>query len=226
MPAGESRLLRLPRARDVATGSLALAEALDGTDVRRGALLGGTAFLRVEQPVDSADAIAWLRRYEALPRIHWSTRGGTQTLAGVGTAASAEGRGPSALRALTERTGGGEAAERMSMLGTMRFDPERAPDPEWAGFECARFILPLLELRSDGEGWTLAAHLRVEDCLQTGWYDAQRRIAVKVLLSGAAPLRRPPVAAPAGQATDVTSWAMGVGALLTGIDAGTFAKVV
>jgi len=226
MADGETRLRRLDRCADVMSGSAALAAALDEADTKRGAALDGTSFLRVEQPVEHGAPLAWLRGFAGLPRMFWSDREDTFELAGIGTCAAAEGKHLEVLDELQTRVMAGEAADRMRLIGTARFDLDREPDPEWVSFRRARFVLPLVELRREGDAWTLAVNLKVEGGKESGWYDVQRRTARKALLQGAAPLDVPETITPCGADDDPALWAERIGALLERIQDGSLEKAV
>ena len=226
MPTAGTRLLRLEPRDDAPAGAAALAEALDEADARRGELLADAAFLRIEQPLAAGEPLAWLRAFAGIPRLFWSDREDTLELAGVGTAASAEGRELGVLDELAARVMTGEGAGRMRLVGTARFDLEREPDPEWLSFNRARFVLPLVEMRRDAEGLVLAVNLRVADGMQSGWYDVQRRTARKALLQGAAPLQQPETVTPQGEDDDPAHWQSRIAALLERIEDGSLAKAV
>ncbi len=226
MAEGETRLLSLDPRPDLATGAAALAEALAEPHARRGPLLAEASFLRIEQPVGGGEPLAWLRGFAGLPRAYWSEREGQFELAGIGTCAAAEDKSFAVLEDLQARVFAGEAAGRMRLIGTARFDLDQEPAPEWASFRRARFVLPLLELRREGEHRTLAVNLKVEGGKESGWFDVQRRTARKALLEGAAPITIPDTVTPRGEDDDPASWGTRVGALLDRIQDGSLEKAV
>lgn len=226
MSTSGTRLLRLEPREDARAGADALAAALDDAEARRGEVLADAAFLRIEQPLATGDPLSWLRTFAGVPRAFWSDREDAFELAGIGTAASAEGRELGALDDLASRVMAGEGGERMRVMGTARFDLDREPDPEWLSFNRARFVLPLVEMRREGEDISLAVNLRVADGMQSGWYDVQRRTARKALLQGAAPLQEPETITPQGEDDDPARWQERIAALLERIEDGSLAKAV
>ena len=226
MPTTGTRLLRLDPRDDVKAGAAALAAALDDADARRGEAVADADFLRIEQPIGSGEPLLWLRAFDGLPRMFWSDREDTFEFAAIGTAASAEGRDIDLLDDLQRRVMTGEAGDRMRVFGTVRFDLDREPDPEWASFNRARFVVPLVELRREGEERTLAVNLRVAEGMQSGWFDVQRRTARKALLQGAAPLQVPETITPQGEDDDPANWRGRIEALLERIDDGSLDKAV
>lgn len=221
-----TRLIRLEPCVDAGEGSKRLATALEGADARRGTELAASSFLRIEQPIEDGDPLAWLRRFGGIARFYWADRGGAFELAGAGTAASAEGRDVSVLASLLDQVATGEVASSIRVFGTSRFDLERTPDAEWTAFKRAWFNLPLLEQRREGDTHLLAVNLRVGDAMQSGWYDVQRRTARKALLSGVPVLRSPVGTAPEGEDDDPPAWSRRVAALLAGIARGDLEKAV
>lgn len=226
MSTSGTRLLRLEPREDARAGADALAAALDDAEARRGEMIADTSFLRIEQPLRAGEPLAWLRAYAGLPRLYWSDRTDHVELAGIGTAASSEGKDLGGLDELHARVMQGEAGDRFRLVGTARFDLDREPDPEWVSFNRARFVLPLVELRREGEEVTLAVNLRVAEGMQSGWYDVQRRTARKALVQGAAPLQVPETVTPQGEDDDPARWGERIGALLERIEDGSLSKAV
>ena len=226
MNTAATRLIRLDPCADVTAGSQRLATALEGADARRGSELAAASFLRIEQPVDAGDPLAWLRGFGGIARLYWGDREGAFEFAGAGTAASVEGDDVAVLEPFLERVATGETATSIRVFGTTRFDLERTPDAEWTAFKRAWFNLPLLEQRREGDQHLLAVNLRVGDAMQSGWFDVQRRTARKALLSGVPVLRAPVGSAPQGEDDDPTAWSARIAALLAGIERGDLEKAV
>lgn len=226
MTTSGTRLLRLDPRDDAQAGAAALAAALDDAEARRGDMIADTSFLRIEQPLRTGTPVDWLRAFAGIPRVYWSDREDAFELAGIGTAAASEGKDLAGLDDLRERVLAGEAGGRFRLVGTVRFDLDREPDPEWVSFNRARFVLPLVEMRREGDDVTLAVNMRVAEGMQSGWYDVQRRTARKALLQGAMPLRTPDTVTPHGEDDDPARWGERIGALLERIEDGSLSKAV
>ena len=127
----------------------------------------GTHVLRVEVPVGPADPLAWLAAQTDAPAVYWRGRGEAEAMAGVGEALRVEAATLADLGEVRARLG--QLPARARLVATARFDAasatgvrQRAGD-EWAAFGAARFVLPRVELRTDGAAATLAVHLAPGD---------------------------------------------------------------
>jgi len=224
MQMGGIHTARLTPAADAAEGAERLAAALEGGSTPE---VAAHAFLRIEQPLGEGDPLMWLRQHPVLARIYWRGRHARLELAGVGVCVEHEGPPLEALDELLDQVAAGEGGARMRLFGTMRFDPARTPDDAWRPFGRARFHLPLLELRREPAGTTLAVHFKGgRAALESGVYDAQRRTAIRALRRL---LPTPPELPPSGAppvADDLAAWTRAVGGLLAEIETGSIEKAV
>lgn len=109
----------------------------------------GVRVARLEVPMGCVEPLAWLRAQGAGRRFYWSGREDGLEVATVGVADLQEGdarEGPAALqkRLAPLLSSAGPGAR---YYGGLRFDPEREPAGEWAGFGSYRFVLPRFEVR-------------------------------------------------------------------------------
>ncbi len=113
--------------------------------------------LRVEAPVDPADPLLWAAAQDLGPSAYWRGRGETEARAGVGVAAVVDAPSLADLDALGHLLAQLPPGARLS--ATARFDSAAEVGEEWAAFGAVRFVLPRVELRSDGREAVLAVHL-------------------------------------------------------------------
>ena len=141
------------------TPALRSAASLLGQRLRRAARTwDGQGTLRVEVPVGPTDPLAWLDAQTSGPQVYWRGRGEAEGRAALGVAFGIEASSlhavPVGARLLLEGL-----PPRARLYGTARFAPDADVAPEWAPFGCVRFVLPRVELRSDGRSAALAVHL-------------------------------------------------------------------
>lgn len=229
MSAGEPHLLRLPPVATTREAADHLAAALSEPRARRGQALSEASLLRVEQPLSEApDLLDWLAGFPALPRAYWADRKGTFRLAAAGIADESEGPDFRVIDAMLERVAVGAAADSLRLIGSARFDLGRPPDRDWSAFRRVHAYLPLLELRRSDTEDVLAVNLKAGPGLQSGGFDAQRRIARKALLEGAANLTPAIKASPDSERPedDPDAWSERIQTLLDHIAAGELEKAV
>ncbi len=227
MSAGETRVLRLDPCDDIAAGAAQIATALDSEDLQGGEALAAASYLRIEQPLPKTTAPPWLRAQAPLPRFYWSNRDGSFELAGAGVAEEVQADDFETLDGLVARFASGDAATEAAVFGTARFDIAGEPATEWADFKRVYLQVPLLELRNSMAGTTLAVNLKVAGGLESGRFDAQRRIAAKAVrrveIDGT-PERGPWLPITGG--ADIESWRNAVALLLEQVRSGRLDKVV
>jgi len=117
----------------------------------------GDGVLRVEVPVAPTDPLLWVAAQPDGLTTYWRGRSEREARAGVGAALVLD--APSLA-------GAGPRADLLSRLPadarlftTARFDADAEVGEEWTAFGAARFVLPRVELRSDGARAALAVHL-------------------------------------------------------------------
>ena len=117
----------------------------------------GRSVLRVEAPAPPVDPLAWLDAQTGSHRTYWRGRGEDEARASVGAAlvvdgplAEVAGRVARVLDALPPNA---------RLTTTARFDARAEVGAEWAPFGSARFVLPRVEVRSDGRTASVAVHV-------------------------------------------------------------------
>jgi isochorismate synthase EntC len=189
---GSTALIRLKPADSLEEGVRRLAWALEAPapDAR---------LARYEQPVPTTEPLAWLARTPGTPRIYFGTPGGRFALAGAGVCEQERGADAACLSRLLQATARGEARDAIRVLVVARGDPTREAEAPWSCFAPYWALLPLVEMRREGDATVLAAHLRLgESATEVAERDAQIREAQRLLT----PARRPAVAHAARGAAD------------------------
>ena len=115
----------------------------------------GDHVLRVEVPVGPVDPLAWADA-QAGPAVYWRGRSEAEAWAGAGEALAVEAPslGAVGLDAALEALSPGAR-----LFATARFDASAEVGAEWAPFGAVRFVLPRVDLRTDGRTATMAVHL-------------------------------------------------------------------
>jgi menaquinone-specific isochorismate synthase len=134
--------------------------------LREPAAAGGPRrIVRIERAVPAADLVTRLERQSAESKWYWAARDNAWAVAAAGTAWSIRGRGRGALDSVGEpiRALLAESADRVRVYGGARFDPDRRESDEWRLFGGALFFVPRLELRREGERFTLSCQLLLPD---------------------------------------------------------------
>lgn len=195
----------------------------------------------VTESLRVARASPWilLERFGGQPRGFWGRGGGWVAHGGAVAewmpAADDPDRMAAARRwlaALSHRNGSDGGSEPR-VFGGFSFSAHRSPDPRWAAFPAARFQVPRVELRTDGEAYRLIGRA----ALRQGDDERVVRTALRAELEGlegslveevtatASPSDVPPPAVP-GSEVDRAAWVARVQRALTAIRAGRFRKVV
>ena len=135
-----------------------VAHALSAAETQVGA---GERVVRLAVPVGAVNPFRWLKEQPLFPKLYWSGREGGVGVAAVGAADVREGdvlEDADALRkSLSSLLVSDEHGARY--YGSLRFDPARDPDDEWASFGAYRFVLPRFELHVGEGGATLVCNL-------------------------------------------------------------------
>ncbi|MEO0556933.1 MAG: isochorismate synthase [Bacteroidota bacterium] len=176
--------------------------------------------LRVEVPVPAVDLLAWVGAQVHGPQVYWKGRGEREARAAMGLAfginASSLNALPSGARQLLDGL-----PPRARLYGTARFAPDLDVAPEWSDFGRVRFVLPRIELVSDGTAATLAVHLApgetVEDALAV--LDTLKEVSATSTNSQAARVER-------RDAPDFDGWADAIELALSAFSRGDLHKVV
>ena len=207
----------------------------------------GPTFVRVEVEVDGVeDPAHWLGHQQTCPRVYFSNQDKSLRVAGVGCAervcysgAFDDAQWAEVFCSLSQ------FAPRARFYGGARFDSDAEQRDEWAPFGGTVFVLPLWELQigEDGRAF-LACNLRwarppseanggrPPTDAAPSWAEAVGRAlrAWQTLCPSGEPTPLPAQALPAvlgheGSATPA-EWSAAVGAVLDGIEAGEWSKVV
>jgi menaquinone-specific isochorismate synthase len=178
---------------------------------------------RVEVEAEPCDPLAWLAAQPHASRVYWHGRGDASTTAGAGVANEVSGTLAQVGPELESRIRGLPNSQAR-YFGGLRFEPDQAPDPEWAAFERGRFVLPRVELGVREGRPVLAANLVLPR-------DAQQPEAVVAALEGVAwPEAETPadLPLPVGRtdAPEQAAWRQGVERALHAFSAAALDKVV
>lgn len=169
---------------------------------------------RVEAEIALVDALAWLAAQTMGPAVAWQSRDAIEACAAVGAALTVEADSVASL-ALPALPPGAR------LYGAARFAPTGTVGPEWAAFGRVRFVLPRVELRTDGRTARLALHLAPGETTA----DGHAALAALRAPSAVAPWT-PPASRARADAPDRTGWTHGVREALAAIERGTLGKVV
>ena len=117
----------------------------------------GRTVLRVETAAPPVDPLSWLEAQDGPHRTYWRGRGEAEARAALGAALVVDGP----LASVAGRVGRALAAlpPGARLTTTARFDAEAQVGAEWAPFGSARFVLPRVEVRSDGRTAAVAVHV-------------------------------------------------------------------
>jgi menaquinone-specific isochorismate synthase len=179
----------------------------------------GRAPLRVEVPAPPVDALDWLRAQTLPDHAYWHGRSEVEARAAVGAALD--------LRAdtlddlpptVTDALGALPPGARL--YATARFGPEQAVADEWAAFGRVRFVLPRIDLRTDGRDATLAVTLAPGEPLDAALADLA---ALRPPTAGAAEVPPP---RERQDTPDRAAWAGMIGWALGAFARGDLGKVV
>ena len=188
-----------------------LARALDAA-VRT---WSGRTVLRAEIDVEPVDALAWLAAQEGGPAHTWHAREAAEMRAAWGAALTID--APS-LEALVLP----DLPPCARMYGAARFAPDTQVSPEWTPFGRVRFVLPRVELRTDGRTAFLAVHLAPGEAIAAARLDLE---ALRPAASVPAP-SAPPQPFARGDAPDRAGWTAAIAWALEAFADGRLDKVV
>ncbi len=153
---------RRGRGADVRAELLAAAEALlnEPASVR-----GPSRIVRIERAVPAVDLITRLAAQSADTKWYWAARDNAWAVAGAGIAWRCVANGAGAMDTLTLGVVAllSESSARVRVYGGLRFDADRAVGAAWQPFAAAQFFVPRLELRREGERFTLSCQLLLPD---------------------------------------------------------------
>ncbi len=115
-------------------------------------------FVRFEQAVADLEPLDWLVEQQVWSRRYLETPDGALAMAGLGEANRWDAAG-GVPPALAGRLSGDAASGPLRFFLTSRFASDAVVDEAWAPFGATRVILPLVELRREVGGCTLAVNL-------------------------------------------------------------------
>lgn len=150
-----------PRDRSAAAIRAELLRLSESAIAEAGAASGPERIVRIERAVPPTDLLARLAAQPAGTKWYWAARDNAWATAGAGVAWRAGAEGPGALDGVANPVKRIIAAsgDRVRVYGGLRFDGDREPAPAWRVFGSAQFFVPRLELRREGERFTLACHV-------------------------------------------------------------------
>lgn len=118
---------------------------------------------RIEIPVeDHVDPLVWLQQQSCPVKTYWSDRHETFRMAGIGFTQVVSGRSPIDFQdffSLLNRTLY-TSDPHVRYYGGLRFDQSQTPDEAWDPFADYRFIVPRLEVISNGRRTVLACNIK------------------------------------------------------------------
>jgi menaquinone-specific isochorismate synthase len=118
--------------------------------------------IRLEIPILSVDLIAWLFFQKAIVKLYWSARDEIFAVAGIGIAHEVTGTDlnePQLAQLVSSLT----EDSSLCYVGGVRFIPLAGKSLQWQGFDGFRFILPLIEIKQQGNTFILACHINALD---------------------------------------------------------------
>ncbi|WP_298443127.1 isochorismate synthase [uncultured Ferrimonas sp.] len=146
--------------------------------------------MQLLESVEAPPLLAWLASQQQYPKIYWRGRRDGEQIAAIGAAQDhhlqqmPDGEQLDQLYASYLRS---DPDKLLRLYGGVAFDPDQ---PAWQHFGQARFVLPRLEIRQQGEQGQLLLTLTAED-----WDD--QFAAAKLALAQIAPIKPLPPLAPA-----------------------------
>jgi menaquinone-specific isochorismate synthase len=135
--------------------------------------------VRIERAVPAVDLVGRLAAQPGEAKWYWAARDNAWAIAGAGVAWKRVASGKGALDDVLCGARGLLAAsgERVRVYGGLRFDADRTESEPWTPFGAALFFVPRLELRREGERFTLSCQLLLpEDALEPARTDDLRML--------------------------------------------------
>lgn len=151
----------------------------------------GTRFLcRVETPVVTLPALAWLGEQQGFTQYYWSDREGAFSMAGVGEAEVVSPNGHPGLHELFTRLRARLTPENHGLrwYGGFRFSEAPRDASRWRSFAAFRFVVPRFEVASSGARQVLVCNFPVGTV-------EENRATLDAVLADLARLRFPETAA-------------------------------
>ncbi len=191
-------------------------------------LFNQSAVYRIEVNVEETDVLLWLSQQNHATKIFWEDRNRECTIAAVGaadvvTAKVGEGYGELTARVQKKLS---SKFPNLRYYGGFSFNPNYAPQAEWANWDRARFVLPLIELRRSASGTTLACNILLnrdfkntihQSCTQL--VNLEAAVASMAQNSLTAPYQRM-------NFPDEPTWKASVAHIINGINEGKHEKLV
>lgn len=175
----------------------------------------GRTVLRAEVEIAPVDALAWLAAQEGGPAHTWHAREAAEARAAWGAALTVE---ADTLDGVTLP----DLPPGARLYGAARFAPEAPVAAEWASFGRIRFVLPRVELRTDGRTAVLAVHLAPGEAIASARLDLD---ALRPALPPPA-LVSPPQPFARGDAPDRAGWTAAIAWALDAFEGERLNKVV
>ena len=204
-----------------------LAEEVRALNVSNRLFFNHSSAYRVELQVEETDLLVWLNNQNNATKIFWEDRNGQCTVAAIGTAdvaiAKAGGDYGDFMGRLQKRLSG--RFPDLRYYGGFCFSPHYPPQGEWANWNLARFVLPLIEIRRTPSGTTLACNILLSRDIKNTIQDACTQL---VNLEGtengfanilSAPYRRTDF-------PDVSTWKASAAHIINGVNEGKYEKLV
>jgi len=140
-----------------------LAQDVRALNVAHRLLFNQSSSYRIEVNVEETDVLNWLANQNNTTKIFWEDRNRESTVAAIGaadvmTAKHGEDYGEFTAR-LQKRLS--TKFPDLRYYGGFCFNPNYPPQGEWANWNLASFVLPLIELRRTPQGTTLACNILI-----------------------------------------------------------------
>ncbi len=117
--------------------------------------------VRLEVPVEPVDLIAWLYFQKSVAKLYWSARDTIFVIAGIGAAHEVKGSDlnePQFAQLVSSLS-----TSSLCYVGGIQFGPLSNFNTHWQGFDGFRFVLPLIEIKQQGNDFTLACHINASE---------------------------------------------------------------
>jgi menaquinone-specific isochorismate synthase len=182
---------------------------------------------RIEVNVEETDVLLWLSQQNHTTKIFWEDRNRECTVAAVGaadvmTAKPGEGYGEFTARLQKKLS---SKFPNLRYYGGFSFNPNYAPQAEWANWDRARFVLPLIELRRSVSGTTLSCNILLNRDSKNTIHQACTQL---VNLEAAIAIAGNSLTAPYQRMNfpDEPTWKASVAHIINGINEGKYEKLV
>lgn len=122
--------------------------------IRTSELTGSESICRFTVEISPTDPLIWVAHQVSSQRNYWRSRDGELEVAGIGNVLRAGVTIEEVGRILTN------SSKTVHVFGGQRFDPDNPRrEEQWQRFDNANWIVPLIEICSDGDRYTLSCNM-------------------------------------------------------------------